>query len=204
MSDLLVVTNRFLCENEEAFLRRVDMLAQAHPAGIILREKDLTEDAYRALAETVLGICRRHGSTCILHNFVRAAKELGADAVHLPLPVLRGLSDEERYRFPIRGASCHSAAEAIEAERLGCTYITAGHIFDTACKQGLPGRGLDFLKQVCKSVSIPVYAIGGISAGNIADVRQCGAGGACVMSGAMTCDDPMEYLRSFENEEYQL
>lgn len=199
MSDLLVVTNRTLCENEEAFLRRVELLAKAHPAGIILREKDLTEDAYQTLAEAVLTICRRHGTACILHNFFHAAAALGADAVHLPLPVLRGLSEQERYRFPVRGASCHSIADAIEAQRLGCTYITAGHIFETSCKQGLPGRGLDFLKQVCNSVSVPVYAIGGISAETIADVRKCGARGACVMSGAMVCENPSDYLRRFEN-----
>ena len=47
---------------------------------------------------------------------------------------------------------------------------------------------------MCESTSIPVYAIGGISAGNIAYVRGAGAAGACVMSGAMTCPDIENYL----------
>ena len=50
----------------------------------------------------------------------------------------------------------------MEAERLGATYVTAGHIFTTDCKKGLPPRGLDFLKNVCDAVTIPVYGIGGI------------------------------------------
>lgn len=87
--------------------------------------------------------------------------------------------------------------DALEAESLGCTYITAGHIFETDCKKGLPGRGLAFLRNVCVSVSIPVYAIGGIHDGNIAAVRGAGAKGACIMSGLMQCEDVKEYLRRF-------
>ena len=46
----------------------------------------------------------------------------------------------------------------MEAERLGATYVTAGHIFTTDCKKGLPPRGLDFLKNVCDAVTIPKTA----------------------------------------------
>ena len=84
--------------------------------------------------------------------------------------------------------------EAKEAERLGCTYITAGHIFLTDCKKGLPGRGLTFLQNICENVSIPVYAIGGISNENINDVRQTGAAGACIMSGFMKCNNIAEII----------
>ncbi|MGN0572472.1 MAG: thiamine phosphate synthase, partial [Acutalibacteraceae bacterium] len=97
-------------------------------------------------------------------------------------------------RFSTLGASCHSVDDAIEAEKLGCTYITAGHVFNTDCKKGLPGRGTAFLKSVCDSVSIPVYAIGGICPENIAEIRSAGTAGACVMSGAMVCADVRKYL----------
>ena len=68
---------------------------------------------------------------------------------------------------------------------------------DTDCKKGTPGRGLEFLRKICSSVSIPVYAIGGIHAGNIQNIRQCGAAGACVMSGIMTCKDVQKYMGEF-------
>ena len=87
------------------------------------------------------------------------------------MPVLRKLSEEKRSHFRIIGASCHSVEEAREAVELGCNYIIAGHIFATDCKKGLPGRGLDFLKEVCASVSVPVYAIGGINSENITLIR---------------------------------
>ena len=196
MFEILCVTSRALCR--EDFLTRLERLAAARPAGIILREKDLSPAAYRALARAALDLCASHGVPCILHTFVREALELGAPAIHLPLPALRGLSPAERRAFSTLGASCHSAEDAAEAEALGCTYVTAGHVFDTACKAGTPGRGLDFLRDVCRRVSIPVYAIGGITPENVVAARAAGAAGACVMSGAMTCADPEAYFRKME------
>ena len=202
MSDILCVTHRLLCR--EDFLLRIERIARARPRGILLREKDLCEEEYKALAETVMEICGGNGTPCILHTYARAARELGCFALHLPLPVLRTLSDAEKACFSTLGASCHSAEDAVEAQQRGCSYITAGHIFATDCKKGLPGRGLDFLKEVCAAVRIPVYAIGGIAPGNIGDVRRAGAAGACVMSGAMTCGDVRQYLASFEGENHEI
>ena len=194
-SKILCVTNRKLCG--EDFLERIRRIAACHPAGIILREKDLSTEEYKKLAIQVMEICKRHDVRCILHNFVDVALQIRADAIHLPLHILQNTTEEERSQFRVIGASCHSVLDAQNARELGCTYITAGHIFETDCKKGLPGRGLVFLKNVCDSVSIPVYAIGGIHDGNIAAVRGAGAKGACIMSGLMQCEDVKEYLRRF-------
>ena len=115
--------------------------------------------------------------------------------------ILRDMPEAARSRFAVKGCSCHSPEEAEEAESLGASYITAGHVFATDCKKGLPPRGLDFLEEVCHRVKIPVFAIGGISPGNIASVREAGAAGGCVMSGLMTCSSPSELLAAFEKEQ---
>jgi len=200
MSDILCISNRLLCP--EDFLLRIRKLAEAKPAGILLREKDLPEEEYQALAGEVLQRCREAGTRCILHSFPQAAKALGCEALHLPLHLLRQLPEGEKRSFSRLGASCHSIEEAREAESLGCSYITAGHIFDTDCKKGLPGRGIPFLEKVCAAVSIPVYAIGGISPENMGAVRQAGARGACIMSGAMRCENVQEYLAAFEEKNH--
>ncbi|MBE5708516.1 MAG: thiamine phosphate synthase [Oscillibacter sp.] len=195
MSEIMCVTNRRLCR--EDFLTRMEAVAAAAPAGVILREKDLAPDDYRVLAQQALAICRVHATPCIFHSFPQIALELGADGLHLPLPLLRTLSPEEREKFPLLGASCHSVEDAQEAERLGCTYITAGHIFATDCKKGLPPRGLSFLREVCRTVQIPVWAIGGIEPENFLSVMATGAQGGCVMSGLMTCSNPKVLLQKF-------
>ena len=196
MSKLLCVTNRSLCR--EDFLIRLERICAQHPAGIILREKDLSQGAYEQLAWPVLELCRRYEVPCILHSFVDAALRLEAQAIHLPLPILRTMTAAEKARFSVLGASCHSVEDAREAQDLGCTYITAGHVFDTDCKKGLPGRGLEFLQAVCHAVTIPVYAIGGIGADNFPAVLAAGAAGGCAMSGPMVCHDPAAYFEVFE------
>lgn len=198
MCKILCVTNRKLCK--EDFLQRVDKVAACHPAGIILREKDLPETEYRKLAEQVMNICKKHQVPCILHNYVDTAIACNAEAVHLPLPVLRQMTSEQKAHFKEIGTSCHSLEDALEARKLGSTYITAGHIFDTDCKKGMPGRGLCFLRTICENVKIPVYAIGGITSENVAEVQEAGARGVCIMSGLMQCEDIQSYLEHFEKE----
>ena len=192
MSDLICITNRKLCSNN--FLDQIEMIASAHPKAIVLREKDLSEKEYEQLARQVMQICQKHGTQCILHSFSNVATTLGATAVHMPLPLLQKMTPQEKSHFQIIGASCHSLEEAKEAQNLGCTYITAGHIFLTDCKKGLPGRGLPFLEEICKAVRIPVCAIGGISSQNIESVRKTGAAGACIMSGFMRCKTVEEIM----------
>lgn len=192
MSDLICITNRKLCSNN--FSDQIEMIASAHPKAIVLREKDLSEKEYEQLARQVMQICQKHGTQCILHSFSNVAIALGAVAVHMPLPLLQKMTPQEKSHFQIIGASCHSLEEAKEARDLGCTYITAGHIFLTDCKKGLPGRGLPFLEEICKTVRIPVYAIGGISSQNIESVRKTGAAGACIMSGFMRCKTVEEIM----------
>ena len=196
MSDLLCVTNRKLCR--EDFLTRIDRIAACHPAGIILREKDMNPQKYQELAAAVMEICKQYGVQCILHSFPAVAVDLQADAIHLPLHLLRELSQEQKAYFKILGASCHSVEDALEAQALGCTYLTAGHVFETDCKKGLPGRGLEFLRHVCAAVDIPVYGIGGIDADNIALVRNAGASGACLMSSLMVSENVAGLIKAME------
>lgn len=193
MFELVCVTNRALCGDD--FAARLAALAAAGVDKIILREKDLPEGEYIALARHALAAA---GDRLVLHSFAAACVALGAPRLHVPLhqleaqPGLRGEVD-------LLGVSVHAPEEAARAVSLGADYVTAGHVFATGCKRGLPGRGLDFLRATVQAAAIPVYAIGGIAADNLAAVRETGAAGACLMSGFMRCEDvkaEVERLRS--------
>lgn len=178
--EIICVTNRKLCSND--FLTQIEKIASKNPSAIILREKDLTKEEYKKIAIDVMKICDKNNIRCILHSFVDIAIEANSNAIHLPLHILKKLSSEDKDKFSIIGASCHSVEESLEAQKLGCTYIIAGHIFDTDCKKGLPGKGLKFLSEICDTVEIPVYAIGGITYENTNKILQSGANGICMMS----------------------
>ena len=122
----------------------------------------------------------------MLHTYLETARKVQHPYIHLSLFLLKENS-EKLSDFLAVGCSIHSVEEAKEAQKLGATYLTAGHIYTTDCKKGLPPRGLDFLREVCNAVTIPVYAIGGIHAGTgqIREVMECGASGACIMSEMM-------------------
>ena len=193
MFKIICVTNRHICRG--GLRERIEEIAEAGADAVILREKDMTEEDYRRLAREVMEVCGEKKTRCILHSFHKTAADLGCQALHMPLGALEALSEEQRSSFKILWASCHSREEAVRARDLGCTYITAGHIFNTDSKKGTPGRGLGFLRDICASVSIPVFAIGGISSGNVMQVREAGAAGACVMSGLMASSCPKEAVR---------
>lgn len=182
---LVCVTARKLCGDD--FIKRLENISKNCDL-IILREKDLREEEYFSLAEKFLNVCSNGRAVPVLHCFWKKALELHHDKIHLSLKDFRE-NPQIREKFSIVGVSVHSLEEAKEAEALGADYVTAGHIFETDCKKGLKGRGLEFLRQVSQGVSIPVYAIGGISAENMEPVREAGANGACIMSGFMKADD---------------
>lgn len=182
--DLIAVTNRHL--SSRPFTEQITRVCQLHPKALILREKDLTKEEYFALARQVKEICQQYDVPFVLHFYPDAAKELGCDRLHLPLPLLQENPEVTEW-FSVVGTSVHSVEDAISAEKLGAGYLTAGHIYATDCKKGLPPRGLDFLHEVCEAVQIPVYGIGGIKIdeAQLRELKMAGAVGGCVMSGMM-------------------
>lgn len=187
MFKIICVTDRKSCC--EDFFARIERIAAAKPDRIIYRDKECSDSEYLVQAQKILKICDSHGVPLSVYSH----PELFPD-IHMRMAALREFKRTDKDSGRFIGASVHSPDEAREAESKGADYLIAGHIFTTACKAGLAPRGLNFLRDVCDSVGIPVYAIGGISAENIKSIAKAGASGACVMSGFMSCDNPKEFI----------
>jgi thiamine-phosphate pyrophosphorylase len=194
---IIAVTNRLLCQGN--FLKRLEQIAQVRPYCIILREKDLSPTHFAQLARECLSICKRYNVPLVINSDVDVARKLKVPCIHVPLDTFLKHRDE-LVGFQQIGVSVHSAEEAKSAEDLGAGYLIAGHIFLTDCKKGVPPRGLKFLQEVCASVSIPVFAIGGITQFNVRDVLKAGAAGICVMSQLMTCENPEDMMTTLKIE----
>lgn len=185
---LIAVTDSASCPRPlPEQIERLAKLTELRPQAVILRAKSLDKAAYRTLALQAQQSCEAAGIALILHNDWQLARELGISMLHLPLALLRQISEYERAYFTWLSTSVHSVGEAQEAQELGATVLIAGHIYTTQCKAGLAPRGLGFLQAVCSAVSLPVYAIGGIGfdATQHAELQANGARGACVMSAYM-------------------
>ena len=177
------ITDRHLVAGD--FLQQIRKVLSSGVDLLILREKDMSPSDYRKLASEVVPVCEKYGVICMLHSYVEVAKEINHPYIHLPYEAFCALNEEERKWFRMIGVSTHTVEEAIICQKLNASYITASHIFETACKQGLKPRGLIYLSEVCEAVNIPVYALGGINKENASECIEAGATGVCMMSGWM-------------------
>lgn len=189
---VICVTHRLLCPDD--FLERLDRIAAQHPYAIVLREKDLSESEYEALARDCLRICQKHAVSLNLNSQIAVARRIGCDGIHLPFHLLLQHKNELD-DFSRVGVSLHSPEEAAQLADTPATYVQAGHVFPTDCKAGVPPRGLSFLRAVSQATDLPVFGIGGINAERYPAVLQTGAAGACIMSGLMTCSDVAQTMQ---------
>jgi thiamine-phosphate pyrophosphorylase len=148
-----------------------------------LRVKGVETAELVTRARPFLELCRERGVTFIVNDDVDAAIELGADGVHL------GQRDEGRERAfdagLLVGLSASTRREAAVAEYESASYIGAGPVWATPSKDDAdPPTGLDGLREICMSVSIPVVAIGGVDASNAAECIRAGASGVAVIRAA--------------------
>lgn len=194
----LCVTNRGICN--ENFYERIASLAIQRPDGILLREKDVSEEEYKRIAQTCKEICDPYMVPLIIHTHTSVADSLCIRRVHLTMPnFIQNAKALTPYTI---STSVHTVEEAVKAEQLGASFVIAGHIFSTDCKKEVPPRGLLFLKEICNAVTIPVIAIGGISSSKVKEVLNCGAGGYAVMSECMTCQDVGEFVNHFRKDDH--
>lgn len=122
-------------------------------------------------------------ATFVVNDDVEAALRLRADGVHL------GRGDEGAGRAVaaglLLGASAASVEEARAGEAQGAAYVGAGPVWATPSKPDAdPAIGLEGLSEICRAVSIPVVAIGGVDVFNAAYCIRAGAAGVAVIRAA--------------------
>ena len=197
---LNIISNRKLCENEN-LEKQIEKIFSAYERKIILknfdivaltlREKDLNKNEYLKLIEKVYPICQKYKINLILHqNYdLNLDDKYKIDGIHLSYNIFKSLNENIKAelikKYKRIGVSIHSLDEAKEAESLGASYVVAGHIFKTDCKKGLEPRGLKFVEDLSSTLTIPIFAIGGIDEKNSLSVIDSGAFSVCMMSSIM-------------------
>jgi len=177
-----------------------EAVAQAIQGGanlVQLREKDLPAADLLALAEKLRAATRLRRVLFLVNDRLDVALACSAEGVHLPergLPVAfaRRLAGEGF----IIGRSVHSVAEAVRAQREGADYVQVGSMFASRSHPDQPPAGLGLLEAVAAAVTIPILAVGGITAANVGDVMRAGASGAAVISAILGAPSPREAARA--------
>jgi thiamine-phosphate pyrophosphorylase len=161
-----------------------------------IREKDLPGGALLSLAREIVEAAgsARGRPVVLVNDRLDVALAAHAAGVHLPsdgLPVAAARARTGK-KFLI-GRSVHSAAEARQAEKEGVDYVIFGPVFATPSKAsyGEP-LGPAALKKAVESVRIPVYAIGGVQAGNVAELRGIRIAGVAAITALVAAADPAQ------------
>ena len=175
----MLVTDRHRCRGRDLVALAVEA-ARGGARLVQLREKDLADPEYRALAERLLAGLPP-GTRLLTNGRPELAAALGA-GLHLP-------EEAPPPSPPVpHGRSVHGPATARRAVRDGAAWIVAGTVFPSPGKP--PRLGLDGLARVCASARVPVYAIGGVRADSARAVLGAGAHGVAVCGAILEADDP--------------
>jgi thiamine-phosphate pyrophosphorylase len=175
---------------------RAGSLLAAGPCCLQLRAKGAEAAPMFAAALRLRDVCRAAGVPFCVNDRLDVALAVGADVVHLGQDDLP-LADARRVRALAQagrmaiGFSTHNRAQALAAAEGGADYIGFGPVFATGSKANPdPVVGLDALAEVCRLVSIPVVAIGGIGLAAVEAVARAGASAAAVIGAVDAAPDP--------------
>jgi thiamine-phosphate pyrophosphorylase len=194
-------------------LQTVEAVAAAGVDWIQLREKDLSGRESFELARSALAAVRVGApqTRILINDRVDVALAAGAGGVHLSengfsVPDARRLCSRFEQDSGVRldfliGVSCHSLGSALGAARDGADYIYFSPIFHTPSKAFYgPPQGIERLRQICRSISIPVIAIGGVTLENVASCYAAGAAGAAAIRLFQESSDIKSVVRSLRSQ----
>jgi thiamine-phosphate pyrophosphorylase len=196
-------------EAQEILLLKIEAAADAGVDWIQIREKDLSGKDCSSLTREALqrAAARKTAPARILVNDrLDVAISQTAGGVHLgenslPLAEVKRLVENRGNRKDfLIGVSCHSMEAARAAASGGADYLFFGPIFATPSKAafGAP-QGLERLTEICRAVSLPVLAIGGITLENTADCLAAGASGIAAIRLFQDVEDMTSLVQSLRN-----
>ncbi len=177
ITDRKLAGERGLAATIEIALQAAAEFAPHPPIAVQLREKDLDARPLLELAREVSEICRRYRVPMLINGRIDVALAAGADGVHLPSD---GISPEDARKLlgpsKLIGVSTHDADEIGRAGAQGADFVVFGPVFAPISKGAYAAPcGRDGLAAVCRAASIPVFALGGITAARLPELRNSGA-----------------------------
>ncbi len=155
-----------------------------------LREKNAAPEERETLALQAQALCAKAGIPFLIDDDVELAARIGADGVHIGQD---DISCEEARAIlggdAIIGVTAKTLEQALVAEAAGADYLGVGAVFPTSTKQDTWTIDHEVLHQICAAVSIPVVAIGGITAKNARELTGSGVAGIAVVSAIFAEED---------------
>ncbi len=170
-----------------------------------LREKDLDEGTFFDEAVKLQAMAKDYGVPFVINDNVDIAIKMNADGVHvgqhdMEAGDVRALIGPDK----ILGVSAQTVDQAVLAEKRGADYLGVGAVFPTGSKDDADDVSFETLKAICRAVSIPVVAIGGITLENTPDLAGSGICGIAVISAIYARDNIKEASAALRKASYDM
>lgn len=190
LGGLYVITDPDLIP-ESRFARTVESALRGGAKIVQLREKKAPRGEVVRRGKILLGITRKYGVPLIVNDSPEAAKEIGADGVHLggddaPVSAARRLLGGKA----VIGVSCYGdIRRGTGAEKEGADYAVFGTPYFTRTKPDRKPTPFETIAEAKKKLKIPVFAIGGITPENAPEALKAGADGIAAITAVFGEED---------------
>lgn len=164
---------------EVEMLHRLELALHKGLRLIQVREKNWPPTRLATFAEQVIVCARRFDARVLVNGAIDLAYEVGADGVHLTAQQL--MNSQERPDVALCAASCHDKREMLQAEKLGLDFVVLGPVLATPSHPDSQSLGWDRFSELTQNYSLPIFALGGLSAENLHTAWQSGAHGMAML-----------------------
>ncbi len=167
---------------EAEFLRRLERALQQGLRLLQVREQHLSPANYLHFTQAVIDLAHLYQAKVLVNGDVELARKTAADGVHYTGKQL--LACRARPDFAWCSASCHTKEELHHAGKLGFDCALLSPVLPTLSHPGSPHLGWQKFAEMTANATLPVYALGGLSVGDLAVAQQHGAHGIALLRGA--------------------
>lgn len=195
---LYAVTDRRWA-TKESFLQQVEKALKGGVTLLQLREKNLEEEKFLEEAKKIRELCHAYDVPLIINDNRNVFQKSNADGIHIGqtdgnAAEIRRLIGERK----ILGVTAQTVEQAKKAEADGADYLGVGSVFTTGTKTDAIPITFDKLREIVKTVSIPVVAIGGITQENVSLLKGTGIAGISVVSAIFAQEDILQKTRELK------
>jgi 8-oxo-dGTP diphosphatase len=181
LPDRYLITPSFAPHEAGVLLDGIERECSAGSRLIQLRQPTWAPDEIARAAREANAICSRYGAELLLNASWVMAERLGLAGVHVPARVANALDLRPISRERWFAVSCHDAAEIRHATRIGADFVTLSPVAPTPSHPDAALLGWSAFAECAAEAAVPVYALGGLGAGDIAPAQGHGGQGVAAI-----------------------
>jgi 8-oxo-dGTP diphosphatase len=147
-----------------------------------LREKSFSGERLSRFSVRLRDLAQARAARVLLNGDAETARALGCDGVHWT--AARLLAAHSRPRDILCAASCHDRMDLARAAALGLDFVVLGPVKATPSHPAMQPLGWEGFAGLARASPLPIYALGGLTSGDVDNAIDHGAHGVALRRGA--------------------